>query len=69
MDSESFSNSTNDQADHARNPLIIPAQNLVNAFIIRFQKRDDGLAKTSMEICLSCLTAMEAPKNPTQRTH
>ena len=69
MDSESFSNSMKDQADQVRKALIMPAENLVKAFIIRFQKRDGRLEKTSMEICLLCLTAMDAPKNPTQRTH
>lgn len=68
-DSEFFSNITNDQAAQARRLLIRLAEILVNALLARLQKRDERLEKTSIEICLLCLTAIEAPRNPSQSTH
>ena len=40
----------NDHAAQARRPLIIPAENLVKALLIRFQKSDEKFDNTSIEI-------------------
>lgn len=69
VDWDSFSNCMKDHAAQVRKKLIMPAENLENAFMVRFQKGDDKLENTSMQICLLCFTAIEAPRNPSQRTH
>ena len=69
MDSDSFSNCTNDQAAHARNPLMIAVVMWVNMKTLFFELGDKKFEKTSIEICLFWRTARLAPKKPVHKTN
>ena len=69
MDSDSFSNCTNDHAAHARNPLMIAVIMRVKVKTLFFIFIGKKLEKTSIEICLFWRTARLAPKNPVHKTN